>query len=105
MNAVVSFTADAKQDIIAIARYTAKQWGVAQAHKYAALLDKGFSKIAAGTDAAKLIFPENSSLYVSRCEHHYIFYLRKSKADMPVIMAVLHERMDVMQRLKQRLPN
>ena len=39
-------------------------------------------------------------LRVVRCEHHYVFYLKKKT---PVIIAVLHEKMDVMQRLAGRL--
>jgi len=35
-------------------------------------------------------------------EHHYIFYCTREDQP-PLILAVFHERMDLMQRLKKRL--
>lgn len=37
---------------------------------------------------------------IHRCEHHYIVWLY---GDRPVIIAILHERMDFVLRLKDRL--
>jgi toxin ParE1/3/4 len=39
-------------------------------------------------------------VHIHRCEHHFIVWLVGSR---PVIVAILHERMDFMQRLKARL--
>ena len=42
-------------------------------------------------------------LEISRCEHHYVFYLHPD--DQPSqIIAVLHKKIDVLTRLKNRLP-
>ena len=37
---------------------------------------------------------------IHRCEHHYIVWLDE---DRPIIIAILHERIDFMRRLKDRL--
>ena len=38
----------------------------------------------------------------SRCEHHYVFSIHKEDEN-PVIVAVLHENMDLINRLNERL--
>jgi len=97
------FTPAAKEDLADIARYTADKWGVQQALKYASLLDQGFLRIAQGKDISKTILPHNDDVCVCHCEHHYVFYLKQEKE--VVVIAVLHERMDLMERLKDRLPS
>ena len=94
-------TPDAEADLKSIFRYTIKQWGKDQAQRYADLLEAGFRRIAAG-QAVTRIFSENyPELRVTKCEHHYIFYLPCSPR--PVIIAILHERMDLISRLQNRL--
>jgi len=39
---------------------------------------------------------------MARIEHHYVFCLLRDK-DPPLIVAILHERMDLIQRLGDRL--
>jgi toxin ParE1/3/4 len=39
---------------------------------------------------------------MGRCEHHYIFCLPQHDAPA-LVVAILHERMDIMARLKHRL--
>ena len=41
-------------------------------------------------------------LRVIRCEHHYVFYCLR-KGQCPLIIAVLHENMDLLSRLRARL--
>lgn len=40
---------------------------------------------------------------IAHCEHHYIFYLQSKNSANSIILAVLYERMDLMQRLKDQL--
>ena len=39
-------------------------------------------------------------IYVHRCEQHYIFFLPN---EGPIVLAILHARMDFMRRLQERL--
>ena len=98
-----TLTPCAKKDLADIARYTVKKWGKPQALKYASLLDIHFESIAQGKDISRIVFPNNQIVHVCRCKYHYIFYLKKDAT--PIILAVLHERMDLMERLKERLPS
>lgn len=45
------------------------------------------------------LFPE---LRMMRCEHHYVFCLPRWSAPA-LVVAILHERMDLMVRLTERL--
>jgi toxin ParE1/3/4 len=92
----------AEKDIQSIARYTAQKWGEKQALKYADLLDKCFEEIASGKDSAKKNFVVKEDVWVCRCEKHYVFYKRDLKKQKAIILAVLHERMDLMQRLREK---
>ncbi len=97
-------TPASRNDLASIAHYTADKWGKEQALRYADLLDAGFHKIAKGDDFSKPAIKSNPAVRVCKCEHHYIFYLRPDKQEKPIIIAILHKRMDLMRRLKERLP-
>ena len=99
-----SLTRAAQDDLADIARYTLKQWGKEQSLHYAVLLEQCFQDIAAGTRLCRPVLPDNPALQVCRYEHHYVFHLHET-GKPPQIIAVLHEKMDMLQRLKARLPN
>ena len=95
-------TAEAEADLRNVIRYTRKQWGAAQVRHYIANLEKGIASLAAGEgyfrDMGEL-YPE---LRVARCEHHYVFYLPRERAPT-LVVAIFHERMDLMTRLADRI--
>lgn len=91
----------AEQDMRATARYTIDTWGAGQAERYEALLSKQFQEIAQGIITPRIFLKRRPDLLVTHCEHHYIFYWRpkgRTKLIM-IIFAVLHERMDLIQKL------
>lgn len=96
-------TTHAEQDLRDIARYTINMWGMAQAERYEAILSKRFQEIAQGVVTPRTFIKRRSDLLFTHCEHHYIFYLPSKNSADPIILAVLHERMDLMRRLKNRL--
>jgi toxin ParE1/3/4 len=84
----------AQADLIAIGRYTNKQWGVSQRNHYLRQLDDSFNQLAEnpepGTSCDFILkgyrkFPQGS---------HLIFYKQNSKNSI-VIIRVLHQNMDV----------
>ncbi len=103
MNQPVNFTTEAIKDLSGIASYTAETWGHEQALRYAELLNEKFKKIARGLIFSKVAFSKYPNVRVCRCEHHYIFFMHPQKSPKPVILAVLHERMNLLARLKERL--
>jgi len=92
----------AQDDLKDIARYTVDRWGLKQAKRYEALLVKGVRKISKGRLPPRVLLSHRPDLLFARCEQHYIFYTPR-ETQPPLILAVFHESMDLMQRLKERL--
>ena len=95
-------TSSAQEDLKEIARYTLTKWGKQKALHYAGVLDTRFREIATGTVHSRSLLKNYPQVMVNRCEHHYIFYVHP-EGKPPQIIAVLHERMDLLTRLKNRL--
>jgi toxin ParE1/3/4 len=95
-------TLDAENDLREIARYTTRTWGVAQTRKYKAALLRGFTGIAKETVHSRQPLPHRPDVRSCRCEHHYVFSIHEED-EKPVIVAVLHENMDLIERLRERL--
>jgi toxin ParE1/3/4 len=95
-------TPDAERDLREIAQYTLRQWGARQQRRYASLLEAGFRAIAHRRIVPRLFSPDYPDVFVSYCEHHYIFYLHP-EGQKPRILAVFHENMHVLARLAERL--
>ena len=91
----------AEHDLTEIALYTRKTWGEAQSLHYATLLEACFECIADGTQHTRPVSARHPDVFVCHCEHHYVFYIENK---IPYIIAVLHEKMDMLQRLNKRLP-
>ena len=95
-------TAAAETDLRGIIRYTRVQWGDDQARVYASKLAVGFERLASGGGGVKDVGDLFPDLRMLRCEHHYIFGVLR--ADKPaLIVAIFHERMDVIARVAHRL--
>lgn len=95
-------TLAAEADLRGIVRYTREAWGEAQARGYATQLERSVEAVASGQGA----FRDMSALYpgprMARCEHHFIFVLPRDGAPA-LVVAILHERMDLMVRMQERL--
>ncbi|MEQ1543593.1 type II toxin-antitoxin system RelE/ParE family toxin [Methyloglobulus sp.] len=89
----------AANDLKDIVRYTLNQWGKKQSLHYANLLEKRFQEIADRTAISKSFSNLYPQIRVTHCEHHYIFYVH-DEGERPCILAVLHDRMDLVSRLQ-----
>lgn len=95
-------TAAAAADLRDIARYTLRQWGARQQQRYARQLEACCHAIGNRTASSRTFSKRYPQVQVMRCQHHYIFYLRPIGQKSHII-AVLHERMDLLTRLEERL--
>jgi len=95
-------TEDADADVRGILRYTRKEWGAAQARNYHSKLKQGMARLAASQGPFKDMSALYPALRMAHCEHHYVFCLPRENAPA-LIVAILHERMDLMTRLADRL--
>jgi plasmid stabilization system protein ParE len=95
-------TRAAEADLREIARYTLRQWGARQQRRYAGLLAACFQGIAHNTVTSRTFSARYPQVRFTRCERHYVFYFLP-EGQKPRILAVLHERMDFLARLADRL--
>jgi plasmid stabilization system protein ParE len=95
-------TPKADDDLSGIAGYTIVTRGEEQAEYYAGKLRSCFEAIGRGKARSRKLLKTRPDLLVIRCEHHYVFY-RLRKGQSPLIIAVFHENMDLMIRLRNRL--
>jgi len=95
-------TQAAEADLRGIIRHTRKQWGDAQVRNYIAGLEQGIDRLLAGEGAFKDMATIHPALRMAHCGHHYVFCLSREAAPA-LIVAILHERMDVFARLAGRL--
>jgi toxin ParE1/3/4 len=94
----------AANDLKEIWHYTADRYGEAQANQYLAALKAGCEKIAEAPDRWRTLTLAGFEVRFYRCEHHYIVYATTGiKGAKVAILAFLHERMDLMARLEDRL--
>ena len=70
--------------------------------RYEASLESNLKGICAGETRTRRVFEHRSDIRVSRCEHHYVF-AQMREDEVPLIVAVLHEKMDLLVRLRERL--
>lgn len=98
--AAYALTHSAQEDLIGIWLYTCETWSEQQADRYQDDLHGCFERLASGMGHSKSL-PEMDGVKSHLCRHHYVFFLERPE-DI-VILAVLHERMDLMERLRERL--
>lgn len=95
-------TLAAEADVRGIIRHTRKEWGDAQVRRYVSKLEQGMVRLAAGQGYFKDMSVLYPALRMVHCEHHHVFGLPRERAPA-LIVAILHERMDLMARLADRL--
>ena len=93
---------DAEEDLRDILRYTLKKWGREQVGRYRDQLLKALNSIARAENPARHFSERLPDVLVAKCEHHYIFYSLYN-GRRPLILALFHERQDIVARLAHRL--
>lgn len=95
-------TLAAETDMRSIIRYTRKEHGNAQVRVYTDCLKQCVQMLAEETGRIVHLPEFHQHLRMIHCRHHYIFGLMRPHKTM-LIVAFLHERMDVTARLKDRI--
>jgi len=93
-------TLAAEEDLRDIWRYTLETWGPEQADTYLDRLGDCLDEIGSRRAPRRSLPQLPDELCIHRCQRHYIFWL---EIDRPIIIAVLHVKMDVVQRLADRI--
>ena len=90
------------EDLRGIVVYTAERWGADQVRKYMSGLEAHMELMAVGVAHTRSLDHLIDGLRVGRYERHFIFGLERAGKPM-LILAVFHEKMSVIERLKNRL--
>ena len=98
--AAYAFTRSAKEDLLDIWLYTRETWGEAQADRYQDDLHGCCERLAAGAVHVRPV-PTIDGVKSHHCRHHVLFFVERRETI--VVIAVLHERMDLIARLRDRL--
>lgn len=93
---------DAVEDLSAIAAFTIAKWSAWQSSRYEAALRKTFQSLASGRVRTCQLILHRPEIVACRCEHHVVFAVRR-KGVPTLILAVLHESMDLVTRLRARI--
>lgn len=93
-------TLAAEEDLRGIWRYTLDTWGPDQADKYLDQIEDCLDAIGVGRVRSRSFHRLPDGVCLHRCQRHYIFWI---VIDRPIIIAVLHEKMDGVQRLADRI--
>ena len=94
----------AEEDLRSITRYTLKNHGHKQTLKYRDQLETCTDNLANDIYPHKVIADIIPEICYLQCQYHYIFGLRQIKKPM-IVIAILHERMDLMRRVADRINN
>ncbi|SMX33348.1 type II toxin-antitoxin system RelE/ParE family toxin [Maliponia aquimaris] len=100
MSVSYRFTRDAIEDLLSIWLYGDERWGEDQADRYQDELHAACQRIADGEAVTSVVEGKPDVRYL-HCGRHFIFYV-PSRSEV-VVIAVLHERMDLPARLAKRL--
>lgn len=94
----------AQLDLEDILQYTFDNFGASQMLKYNDFLIEGFEKIAKQDGTYKRVNEQDIEVRSLHCQKHYIFAIEGIETSV-IIIAILHERMELMKRLTSRLKN
>ena len=94
-------TRAAELDLLSIAHYTLHQWGASQLALYQNQIEACLDRIGSGEAIARSVRGHAETL-ASPCERHLILF-REQEQGPAVILAILHQSMDLVRRINERL--
>ena len=93
---------DAEKDLQEVAQYTLHKWGAELFKLYREGLKNTFVALANNKIPKRAFSKTYPDLFVSKYRFHYIFYVLSRKKKI-VIIGVIHEKRDIVNRLSERL--
>jgi toxin ParE1/3/4 len=87
-------------DLEQIWLYTFKNWSIEQADRYYNLLINEMEYVSQNQESGKSMNHIKNGYRVSKVKSHLIFYKTSSESEIEIIR-ILHERMDIENRLKE----
>lgn len=97
-----AYSLQAETELYEIVQYTARNWGKAKAREYARKIDDAADELATGRGVFREWDDLLPGLRFKRAGSHFVFCVHRENQPA-LILAILHERMDLITRLKERL--
>lgn len=94
-------TNKAVDDLTRIWNYTFDKWSENQADKYYAMLIDSFEQVANNPESGKNYSGVTENLFGFNAGKHIVFYRRIEDAEIE-ITRILHEQMDLKNRIKEK---
>jgi len=88
-------------DLSAIWEYTYEEWSEIQADKYYWMLIEACNEISDNPEIGKNYSIIAKDIFGIRSGHHIVFYRRMEKDDIQIVR-ILHEQMDLKERVKEK---
>ena len=99
----VKISESVKRTLIDIWKYTNREWGESQADAYLYGLHETLTALSTDSPQYREVpHPELRGIYMFRYQHHFVFFRELSTTTRGVI-AILHESMDLPNRLKDEI--
>jgi len=95
-------TKDAENDLREIARYTLRNHGAKQLQLYRGKIKEKLKNIANDKMIEHPFSEIHPQVHVTKCEHHFIFYITENH-EKPIIIGIIHENRDVVSHIKNRI--
>jgi toxin ParE1/3/4 len=96
-----NFTNKAVLDLTQIWNYTLKKWSEGQADRYYNMLIENCKEVAINPDLGKNYSGVTENLLGFKAGRHIIFYRKISETEIE-ITRILHEHMDIKNRIKDK---
>lgn len=93
----------AEADLRAVIRYSRDEWGTEQARSYAGAIEQAIQQLVDHPHRHRALPAVHPDVRIARCGRHLIFALPMDGGPT-LILAILHECMDLLARLLHRLP-
>ncbi|MEN0006091.1 MAG: type II toxin-antitoxin system RelE/ParE family toxin [Bacteroidota bacterium] len=91
----------AVEDLNSIIDYTIERFGEKQAEKYIALLNECAARLAM-SNLVRIMPNTTPEVKFVKCQHHYVFGFQKEEQAF-YILAILHEKMDLVRHIQMRM--
>lgn len=97
----LEYTKGALSDLDNIWEYSLENWGQTQAETYISQLEQSCHGLTQNGHVSRALLALPANIDYIKSQHHYIFFVKSEK--VVTILAILHERMDLIARLEDRL--
>lgn len=91
---------EAEKDLAKIWNYTFKTWSVAQADRYINLIFEEIDYLCEKPNSGKDVSYIREGYFRTKVKSHFIFFKINKKEHKIEIIRILHQRMDIENRLK-----